>query len=87
MAIDRKKSQKVRKEYCETIVELRRCLQISGGKHTNGNVGGNGNTDNTSPNRQVEATNRKRLSDQTADTTGKKRRVHDGEQQITQVLS
>ncbi|XP_043279143.1 poly(A) polymerase type 3 isoform X2 [Venturia canescens] len=63
---------------------LKRERKISGGNHRNGTVGGNGNTENPSPNRQVDSTSRKRLSDQAIDASGKKRRVHDNEQQITQ---
>ncbi|XP_012285566.1 poly(A) polymerase type 3 isoform X2 [Orussus abietinus] len=64
---------------------LRRERKVSGGTHKNGNVGGNGNGTGggVSPKSQNDIPNRKRLSDQ-IDANGKKRRVTDGEQQITQ---
>ncbi|XP_034936162.1 poly(A) polymerase type 3 isoform X2 [Chelonus insularis] len=57
--------------------------KISGGNHRNGNCGGN--TESVSPKDQSDALPRKRRSDPSSDADdGKKRRVQDGKQQITQ---
>ncbi|XP_015594596.1 poly(A) polymerase type 3 isoform X1 [Cephus cinctus] len=66
--------------------ERKLLLQVSGGTHRNGNVtgNGNGNSGGVSPGSQGEANSKKRLSDQSLDAYGKKRKVHDGEQQVTQ---
>ncbi|XP_015594598.1 poly(A) polymerase type 3 isoform X2 [Cephus cinctus] len=65
---------------------LKRERKVSGGTHRNGNVtgNGNGNSGGVSPGSQGEANSKKRLSDQSLDAYGKKRKVHDGEQQVTQ---
>ncbi|XP_046144484.1 poly(A) polymerase type 3 isoform X3 [Osmia bicornis bicornis] len=63
---------------------LRRERKVSGSVHKNGNIAGNGNNGSVSPRNQGEPVNRKRLSDQTTDSCGKKRRVNDNEQQVTQ---
>lgn len=60
-------------------------LQISGNVHKNGNIAGNGNTGSVSPRNQGDLTNRKRLSDQSTDAYGKKRRVTDNEQAVAHV--
>lgn len=60
-------------------------LQISGNVHKNGNIAGNGNTGSISPRNQGDLTNRKRLSDQSTDTYGKKRRATDNEQAVAHV--
>lgn len=49
--------------------------------HRNGNIAGNGNSGSVSPRNQGD-TSKKRLSDQTIDTCGKKRRVTDTEEQV-----
>ncbi|XP_034172431.1 poly(A) polymerase hiiragi isoform X3 [Osmia lignaria lignaria] len=63
---------------------LRRERKVSGSVHKNGNIAGNGNNGSVSPRNQGDPVNRKRLSDQTTDSCGKKRRVNDNEQQVTQ---
>ncbi|KAM0735135.1 Poly(A) polymerase gamma [Formica fusca] len=54
--------------------------KVSGSVHRNGNIAGNGNSGSVSPRSQGD-TSKKRLSDQTLDTCGKKRRVNDAEEQ------
>ncbi|XP_003393427.1 poly(A) polymerase type 3 [Bombus terrestris] len=61
---------------------LKRERKISGNVHKNGNIAGNGNTGGVSPRNQGDLTNRKRLSDQSTDAYGKKRRVTDNEQAV-----
>lgn len=56
-------------------------MQVSGSVHRNGNIAGNGNSGSVSPRSQGD-TSKKRLSDQTLDTCGKKRRVNDAEEQV-----
>ncbi|XP_050448950.1 poly(A) polymerase type 3 [Cataglyphis hispanica] len=54
--------------------------KVSGSVHRNGNIAGNGNSGSVSPRNQGD-TSKKRLSDQTLDSCGKKRRVNDAEEQ------
>ncbi|XP_029163677.1 poly(A) polymerase type 3 isoform X3 [Nylanderia fulva] len=58
---------------------LKKKEKISSGVHRNGNIAGNGNSGSVSPRNQSDS--KKRLSDQTIDTCGKKRRVTDTEEQ------
>lgn len=53
--------------------------------HRNGNIAGNGNSGSVSPRNPGDTTGRKRLSDQTIDACGKKRRVNDVEEQVSSV--
>ncbi|XP_017875822.1 poly(A) polymerase type 3 isoform X2 [Ceratina calcarata] len=62
---------------------LRRERKVSVSVHKNGNIAGNGNSGSVSP-RNQDAANRKRLSDQNPDPCGKKRKVNDAEQPVTQ---
>lgn len=55
---------------------------MSGSAHRNGSIGGNGGV---SPKNQTEVA-KKRLSDQSSDAAGKKRKVVEGERPITQVI-
>lgn len=59
-------------------------LQVSGSVHRNGNIAGNGNSGSVSPRNQGD-TSKKRLSDQTLDSCGKKRRVNDAEEQVRSI--
>ncbi|XP_033222307.1 poly(A) polymerase type 3 isoform X2 [Belonocnema kinseyi] len=55
--------------------------QASGGVHRNGVIGGNGSTGAISPKNQEL---KRKVSEQNAADSGKKKRPHEGEQQITQ---
>ncbi|KMQ97766.1 poly polymerase gamma [Lasius niger] len=59
---------------------LKKERKVSGGVHRNGNIAGNGNSGSVSPRNQGD-TSKKRLSDQSIDSCGKKRRVNDTEEQ------
>ena len=56
-------------------------MQVSSNMHRNGNIAGNGNSGSVSPRSQGD-TSRKRLSDQTLDACGKKRRINEAEEQV-----
>ncbi|KAG5326894.1 PAPOA polymerase, partial [Acromyrmex heyeri] len=56
-------------------------LQVSSSMHRNGNIAGNGNSGSVSPRSQGDTSSRKRLSDQTLDACGKKRRINEAEEQ------
>lgn len=53
--------------------------------HRNGNIAGNGNSGSVSPRNQGDTSGRKRLSDQTLDACGKKRRINEAEEQVCSV--
>jgi len=57
-------------------------LQVSSSVHRNGNIAGNGNSGSVSPRSQGDTSGRKRLSDQTLDACGKKRRINEAEEQV-----
>ncbi|XP_011158513.2 poly(A) polymerase type 3 [Solenopsis invicta] len=59
---------------------LKRERKVSSGVHRNGNIAGNGNSGSVSPRNQGD-TSKKRLSDQTLDACGKKRRINETEEQ------
>lgn len=50
--------------------------------HRNGNIAGNGNSGSVSPRSQGDTSGRKRLSDQTLEACGKKRRINETEEQV-----
>ncbi|XP_012532462.1 poly(A) polymerase type 3 [Monomorium pharaonis] len=60
---------------------LKKERKVSSGVHRNGNIAGNGNSGSVSPRNQGDASGRKRLSDQTLDACGKKRRINEAEEQ------
>ncbi|XP_018401536.1 PREDICTED: poly(A) polymerase type 3 [Cyphomyrmex costatus] len=60
---------------------LKKERKVSSGMHRNGNIAGNGNSGSVSPRSQGDTSGRKRLSDQTLDACGKKRRINEAEEQ------
>lgn len=58
-------------------------MQVSSGVHRNGNIAGNGNGGSVSPRSQGDTSGKKRLSDQTLDGCGKKRRINEAEEQVS----
>ncbi|KAL6254456.1 hypothetical protein P5V15_014506 [Pogonomyrmex californicus] len=60
---------------------LKKERKASSGVHRNGNIAGNGNSGSVSPRNQGDTSGRKRLSDQTLDAIGKKRRINEAEEQ------